>query len=51
MNEDKGTVLEALGQVQTEEVGKVFRDYLRGVTEVRLKSCTTYSAKFGGWIW
>jgi len=32
MNEDKGTVLEALGQVQTEEVGKVFRDYLRGVT-------------------
>ena len=31
MNEDKGTVLEALGQVQTEEVGKVFRDYLRGV--------------------
>jgi len=32
MNEDKGTVLEELGQVQTEEVGKVFRDYLRGVT-------------------
>ena len=32
MNKDKGTVLEALGQVQTEEVGRVFREYLRGVT-------------------
>jgi hypothetical protein len=32
MNKEKGTILEELGQVQTEEVGKVFRDYLRGVT-------------------
>ena len=32
MNEDKGTMLEELGQVQTEEVGRVFREYLRGVT-------------------
>lgn len=32
MNKDQGTVLEALGQVQTADVGRVFREYLRGVT-------------------
>jgi len=29
---DKGSVLQAIGQVGAEEVGKVFREYLRGAT-------------------
>ena len=32
MNEDQGSVLEVLGQVRAADVGRVFREYLRGVT-------------------
>ncbi|MBC8492657.1 MAG: transposase [Chloroflexi bacterium] len=31
MNEDQGSVLEVLGQVRAADVGRVFREYLRGV--------------------
>ena len=36
MNVDQHSVLERLGQVKTEDVGKVFREYLRGVSREML---------------
>lgn len=41
MNVDQGNVLERLGQVEAEDVGRVFREYLRGVSREMLAKAMT----------
>ena len=41
MNVDQGNVLERLGQVEAADVGKVFREYLRGVSREMLTKVMT----------